>query len=241
MNRIPPDICKSCTGCTSSGKSTCGMAQHYLPAWSPMVRQPAPGCRLFGLRSQIPMAPDSLWQIDTGIVRASTWNEDGSVTTLGFWGPGDLLGYFLPDSKPFLVECLTSVAARSLPSDLWPDCTNMLVRQMQRNYEYLDVIIGCRRVPNSLERLFVWLAKRFGRLTEQGYLIDMRLTHQDLAEAVGSTRVTITRILKELEQQGICHRLARGRYLVTQSALDSQMDTSFSSRIPVRQTAQSSI
>jgi CRP-like cAMP-binding protein len=239
MNRIPPDICKSCAGCTSSGKSACGMAQQYLPA--PSFRQPAPGCRLFELRSRIPMAPNSLWRIDTGIVRASTWNEDGSVTTLGFWGPGDLLGCFLSDSKPFLVECLTSVAARSLPSDLWPDCTNTLVRQMQRNYEYLNVIIGCRRVPVSLERLFMWLAKRFGHLTEQGYLIDMRLTHQDLADAVGSTRVTITRTLQYLEQQGVCHRIARGRYLVTQSTLDSQTDTSFSSRIPIRQTAQSSI
>jgi CRP-like cAMP-binding protein len=239
MNRISPDICKSCAGCTSSGKSTCGIAQRYVPAQPPIVREPAPGCRLFGLRSRIPMASNSLWQIDTGIVRASTWNEDGSVTTLGFWGPGDLLGCFLSESKPFLVECLTSVAARSLPSDRWPQ--KVLIRQIQRNYEYLNVIIGCRRVPASLEKLLLWLAKRFGRLTEQGYLIDMRLTHQDLADAIGSTRVTITRILQDLEQQGVCRRIARGRYLVTQSTLDSQTNTSFSSRVPMRQIAQLSI
>ncbi len=240
MNRIPPDICKSCAGCTSSGKSTCGIAQQNPPEQSPIVQEPAPGCRLFGLRSRIPMASNSLWQIDTGIVRASTWNEDGSVTTtLGFWGPGDLLGCFLSESKPFLVECLTSVAARSLPSDRWPQ--NSLIRQIQRNYEYLNMIIGCRRVPASLERLLMWLAKRFGRLTEQGYLIDMRLTHQDLADAIGSTRVTITRTLQDLEQQGVCRRIARGRYLVPRSTLDRQADTSFSSRVRIRQTTQFAI
>jgi len=34
-----------------------------------------------------------------------------------------------------------------------------------------------------------------------GELIDLRLTHQGIAEAIGSTRVTVTRLLKELESE----------------------------------------
>ena len=240
MNRIPPDICKSCAGCTNSSKSTCGIARQYIPIQPQIAWQPTPGCQLFGLRSRLPMAPGSLWQIDTGIVRAGTWNKNGTVTTLGFWGPDSLISRSLKEGESFFVECLTPVSAWSLPPDAWPQCTDALMLQMQENFAYVE-IVGCRRVPVSLEKLFLWLAKRFGRLTEQGYLIDMRLTHQDLADAIGSTRVTITRTLKDLEQQGVCRRVARGRFLVAQSTLDSQTDTSFSSCIPMRQATQFAI
>lgn len=68
-------------------------------------------------------------------------------------------------------------------------------------------ILHCRPVECSLLRLFVWLAKRFGQQVEQGQLIDLRLTHQEIAELIGATRVTVTRMLKEFEKQGIIQRL----------------------------------
>lgn len=220
MNRILTNACTSCAGCTNSNKPACSLA-----------RQPTPGYRLFGRRSKIPMEPGSLWQIDTGIVRASTWNGDGTVNTLGFWGPGGLISCSLKGGEPFFVECLTSVSAKSLPPDSWSHCTDALMLQMQENCEYVEVI-GCRRVPISLARLLKWLAKRFGRLTEQGYLLDMQLTHQDLADAVGSTRVTVTRTLKDLEQQGVCRRIARGRFLVAPPTLDIRAHTALSLGTP---------
>ena len=64
-----------------------------------------------------------------------------------------------------------------------------------------------KRVEEMLLKLLVWLSKRFGREVEQGHLIELRLTHQDLAELLGTTRVTITRVLKQFEQQGLIQRL----------------------------------
>jgi CRP-like cAMP-binding protein len=57
--------------------------------------------------------------------------------------------------------------------------------------------------------LLSWLAKKFGQEVAQGQLIDLRLTHQEIAEIMGTTRVTVTRLLKELETQGIIQRLPR--------------------------------
>uniref|UniRef100_A0ACD5GZ22 Helix-turn-helix domain-containing protein n=1 Tax=Desertifilum tharense IPPAS B-1220 TaxID=1781255 RepID=A0ACD5GZ22_9CYAN len=50
---------------------------------------------------------------------------------------------------------------------------------------------------------------KFGSEVGNGYLINCKLTHQDLAEFSGLTRVTVTRILSNLEQQGLIHRTSR--------------------------------
>ncbi len=46
----------------------------------------------FSQRSQLPLKPDSVWKIEMGIVRTMTWLEDGTMMTLGLWGPGDMVG-----------------------------------------------------------------------------------------------------------------------------------------------------
>jgi hypothetical protein len=60
------------------------------------------------------------------------------------------------------------------------------------------VIRNFKRVETALLHLLLWLGKKFGREVQQGQLLDIRLTHQDLAELLGTTRVTITRILLDI-------------------------------------------
>lgn len=64
------------------------------------------------------------------------------------------------------------------------------------------------RIEHVLE-LLTWLAQRFGRPIEQGTLIDLPLTHQQLAETISTTRVTVTRLLEQLEQAGLIWRIRR--------------------------------
>jgi CRP-like cAMP-binding protein len=76
------------------------------------------------------------------------------------------------------------------------------------------VIRRYKKTDIMLVKLLTWLAKRFGREIEQGRLIDLRLTHQDLGEILGSTRVTITRTLSQLEQQGFIERFSLSRLVL---------------------------
>jgi CRP-like cAMP-binding protein len=46
-------------------------------------------------------------------------------------------------------------------------------------------------------------------------MIDLRLTHEDIATIIGSTRVTVTRLLNSFEKQGIIQRMQR-RFIVLQ-------------------------
>ncbi len=141
-------------------------------------------------------------------MRSFTWLEDGTSITLGLWGAGDVVGKALSRVDPYQIECLTPVEATFIPNTHCSQITENLVAHIQQ-IEELTVIRSHRKVEDMLLKLLTWLAKRFGHPVEQGNAIDLRLTHQDLAELLASTRVTVTRLLNQFEQQGLIQRLPR--------------------------------
>jgi len=64
-------------------------------------------------------------------------------------------------------------------------------------------------VYGKVARVLLNLAAERGRATEQGTVIDMRLTQQELAELAGMTRETMARTLREFQQAG-CIRVESG-------------------------------
>jgi CRP-like cAMP-binding protein len=167
----------------------------------------------FERRITFPINTYAVWKIKTGIVRTVTWLEDGSMITLGLWGEGDLVGQALSKMNPYTIECLTAVEVISFA---WKDedrLTTNLLNQIQQ-FEELSVIRSYKKLEIGLIKFLAWLAKKFGHQIEVGYLIDFKLTHQDIAEILGITRVSVTRALKQLEEQGIIERLPLSRILV---------------------------
>ncbi|MBD2100693.1 Crp/Fnr family transcriptional regulator [Leptolyngbya sp. FACHB-261] len=164
--------------------------------------------RSFVRRASVPLLQDYLWRIESGIIRTFTWNEEGEVLTLGLWGPGDVVGRPLSKANPYEIECLTAVELSILPSHSWYQVLPTLLAQIQQSEELLS-IIRCRPVEASLMQFLVWLSSKFGREVENGKLIDLPLTHQEIADLIGSTRVTVTRLLNQMEQEGTIHRALR--------------------------------
>ncbi len=71
----------------------------------------------------------------------------------------------------------------------------------QRTEELL-YFLQIRCTQTRLRHILYWLAQRFGRSIESGILLPLRLTHQEMADLIGSTRVTVTRLMNQLEKQG---------------------------------------
>jgi CRP/FNR family cyclic AMP-dependent transcriptional regulator len=63
------------------------------------------------------------------------------------------------------------------------------------------------------------LAKRHGIRDSRGVIIDLRITHQELAEMVGTSRETVTRVLAFLQKQGILEINQRRMILLDAQAL----------------------
>jgi CRP/FNR family transcriptional regulator len=60
-----------------------------------------------------------------------------------------------------------------------------------------------RDMSSRLVSFLLVLCRDFGVPGNTGITIDLRLSHQAIAEAIGSTRVTITRLLGDLRQDGL--------------------------------------
>ena len=66
------------------------------------------------------------------------------------------------------------------------------------------------------------LAKRHGIRDAHGTIIDLKITHQELAEMVGTSRETVTRTLTRLKEQGIIEIEQRRMTLLDPQALVSE-------------------
>lgn len=73
------------------------------------------------------------------------------------------------------------------------------VRDFQNRYREL----ATERVERRLARTVLRLANQTGRRIEEGVLIDIPLTRQDLAEMTGTTLFTVSRILSQWESRGL--------------------------------------
>lgn len=163
--------------------------------------------RTFERRELLPLSPNRLWQIERGVARSLTCNSEGDAIALGYWGEGDVVGQPL-SLLPLNIECLTEVEATEIPAHHWDRVLDRIILCCQQNEELLNIV----RVQPALSQLwqFLWyLSRKFGREVERGRAIDFWLTHQQISETLGTTRVTVTRLLKQLEREG---KIARDRH-----------------------------
>jgi CRP-like cAMP-binding protein len=170
---------------------------------SPSLITPKPNSSsiyVFKRRERLPSQANALWYIADGAARTYTMMEDGTVITLGFWGVGDVVGQPLGCIQPYEVECLTDVQVRMLQWDQSWSLSQLLLPHLHQTQVLLRVCTG--QISQRLQQLLDWLVYKFGCASEQGQLIQLRLTHQDFADTLGTTRVTVTRLLNRFEQEG---------------------------------------
>jgi len=158
-------------------------------------------CHTFAKAESISPLEDKLWFIEKGIARTLTFTEDGSVTGLGYWGKGDVIGQPLANLAVYQIECVTPVEARLLAPSEWPQHLDAICRNAQQKALLMSVL-SQNQVSQRLVYLLDWLGDRFGKQVSEGLLIDIPLSHDTLSEMVGATRVTVTHYLGEFKKQG---------------------------------------
>lgn len=173
-----------------------------------LQRWPMSDVNSFGRRNYLQARPDRLWLIKSGVVRTLTYQEDGTAIALGLWSTGDLVGPFLSKVQPYLIEALTNVEAVAIALRDWQPPVEVLASYLKHT-ESLMVVRTHRRAEIALLGLLQWLADRFGLQIDRGCLIDLKITHQDLADFSGLSRVTVTRLLRQFEDQGLIYRKSR--------------------------------
>ncbi|WP_219884792.1 global nitrogen regulator NtcA [Merismopedia glauca] len=67
--------------------------------------------------------------------------------------------------------------------------------------EMMIETLAHRDMGSRLVSFLLILCRDFGIPTNNGITVDLKLSHQAIAEAIGSTRVTVTRLLGDLRQE----------------------------------------
>ena len=156
----------------------------------------------------LPLRRRELYVVCRGIIQLHTIHPDGSETLLGLVGPSMPFGLPLTTIDPYWATALTDIdllpLAMSEVESSPPLMAGMffhLTRRLQQAEAWL-ALSGKRLVADRLRHLLILLAQEFGQVEPQGVRLTVRLTHHQLATIIGTTRVTVTRLLRDFRHEG---------------------------------------
>jgi CRP-like cAMP-binding protein len=144
-------------------------------------------------------------------------------------GPGDLVRPWDEDDGAGTIECRTTwrvlePVRLALLDDAfarrtarWPTVTGELIQRTLRRSRSQSVLLAitqARRADVRLRTLFAHLADRWGRVTPDGIILPLRLTHNVIAQLTGLRRPSVSISLAELEREGEIIRISRDNWLI---------------------------
>ncbi len=169
--------------------------------------------RRYKAGEEIPLGPDSVLEVVSGVVALTVLHEDGAEVLLGLFGSGQMLAGHPREALCLQLHALAETTVWVQPwakAVLQPGFTDRLRDQLWR----LESWAAMQARPSLEQRLLgllSLLAGQFGRPTSQGVRIEVGITHHQLAQAVGATRSTVTRLLGRLRRRGLLIAVRHGR------------------------------
>jgi CRP-like cAMP-binding protein len=151
-----------------------------------------------------------------GRVRLTQVTAEGQQVILRFITPGEgmgivaaLSGMVYPASAEALDACRALMWEGEVVAALMERYPRLALNGMrllaQRVREFQDRLrsLATERVERRLARMVLRLARQSGHKVADGILIDLPLSRQNLAELIGTTLYTVSRILSQWEGQGL--------------------------------------
>jgi CRP-like cAMP-binding protein len=157
----------------------------------------------------IRMSSDEILVVCRGVVQLGTLYDSGDEALLGLACPSMPFGLPLSFIRPYQASALTDVDLMRLTLaeiEQSPMLAQSIFRHLTRRLQQTEAIlamVGYRRVEDRLRHLLLLLKQEIGQPeNSSGTRLGIRLTHQQLANAIGTTRVTVTRLLSQLQEEG---------------------------------------
>lgn len=163
-----------------------------------------------------------------GRARLVQLTPEGHQVVIRYVGPGDAVGIIValsntpyPLSTEAVTDCVTLVWTAESVKDLmerYPVLAMNGLRLVAGRFHDLQMRyreLATERVERRIARALLRLARQTGKRTEEGVLLDLPLSRQDLGEMTGTTLYTVSRVLSNWEQEGIINS-GRERVVVCQ-------------------------
>lgn len=170
---------------------------------------------------------DGVLLVAQGRVKICHATPDGKQSILGFIDSGEIFGELAllgGERRDEYVEATEKTTLVLLPKQALESAIR----------KYPDIVLGVskligtrrqrieKRLRNLLFRsnrervihLLLELCEKYGELSEEGISLNIRLSHQEMACIIGSTRETVTVVLGQLQKENLL-KISRRRVTIT--------------------------
>jgi CRP/FNR family transcriptional regulator, cyclic AMP receptor protein len=166
--------------------------------------------------------------IGRGRARLERATPDGRSIPLGYRGSGDVMGESCLTRQPTHAETATAMEEteivripHTLINDFMhddpgvaPAVFSLLVQRTRETEDRIESLLF-RNVEGRVVEFLLKAADRWGVPNPKGTLISAPITHLEIAQAIGSTRETVTLTLGALRKEGLLD--VTGRRLIVKS------------------------
>lgn len=192
----------------------CGLQKIELEEFEAMVKNKAPL-----LSDQYLYRQDdecrSLYVVKTGSFRSFISSTDGAEQTIGFYLPGELMGFDAFQHGSFTSSSVAletskvcelplsqlNELCRLIPS-LQAQMLRVLGKEIESDHNQI-LLLGHRSAKEKMAIFFLRLSHRYNVLGFSKTEFNLTMKRQDIANFLGITNETVSRLLTELHQQGI--------------------------------------
>jgi len=161
-------------------------------------------------------AADAVFLLTSGRAKICHITPEGKQSILSFIEPGELFGELSlleSSSRDEYAEAIDKTTVVLIPGEVMqslmdehPQVTLGITKLIGLRRKRIETRLKNLLFLSNRERLthlLLELAEQYGKPASRGLDLGIRLSHQDLANVIGSTRETVTVVLGELQEEGL--------------------------------------
>jgi CRP-like cAMP-binding protein len=157
-----------------------------------------------------------IYLLKTGRVKISRISEEGRELTLALLEPGEIFGELeilegsardtiaeaMEESQLCVIQKEQFLSLIRKKPELSFRLTKLIGLRLRRIESRVEDLVF-RDVPSRLAHLIIQLSEEYGKATPDGIFLDIKITHQEMANLIGSIRETVSATLGEFKKEGL--------------------------------------
>ncbi len=158
---------------------------------------------------------DRVFLLESGWVKIYRLSADGKRVTVGrMRSPGELMGLaetLLEVERTCYAGAMSNVSMVVLRKSQFEELmaqhpflaikVSKLLAVRMREAEGIIHEMVCWQAPGRLALMLIKMGERCGQPTKDGIILDVQLTHEEIASMVGTSRQTVTSLLNTFKQE----------------------------------------
>jgi CRP-like cAMP-binding protein len=179
-----------------------------------------------------------IYMVRSGFIKAYTILESGDTRTILILGPGDIFPLSFSASLDwenyairYFYQTLCDTEVVSLPAEVLRKHIETDAEAMNTYMSYLAAsneaimnqleVMKNKKAIDKVAMLLPYLISKSGKkLRPDVYQLQLKLSHQEIADLSGVTRETTTTLIKELEKAGVIDQ-RKGHWIVNTKKLEA--------------------